>query len=282
MARKNYPLEKSSVCRNCGSENIENYCSHCGQTVQTQRFTLGAFFDIFFDAFSLEKGFIHTFVYLFTKPGTVIKDSISGRTKPYANPLKYLIIIAGVYAFIFVTTNIYEKTLTTTYDFMFNSTETMQQVKAAADENPGQAEFQTKLFEVMGKYLNLIPLILIPFMSKASKWLYKSRKYLYGEHLIINCYVIAQSFAIITVVMLLILLIPAWIKYFPIISGIIFLSYMSYAYHKIFSKHLFVNIIKTISTYIIGYIYFLLFFVAVGLVAMIVIVMIKLTASGAF
>ena len=43
---------------------------------------------------------------LFTHPGKVVNEYINGKTRLYYNPLKYIIIIAGIYAFLTIYLNI--------------------------------------------------------------------------------------------------------------------------------------------------------------------------------
>lgn len=249
MATKTHLLEKSKVCKNCGSENIDNYCSNCGQKIYTKRFTLKNFFFVFLDAFNIEKGFIYTLKMLTFKPGVIINEYIKGKTKSYFNPLKYVIIVAGIYAIIVVSTNILETSVDATNEIMSeNSEETI--------------ELQKNFIEFFKQYINIIPLLIIPFLSLVTMWFYRSKKLFYGEFLIVNCYLIAQSFAISCILAIpLALFIPTLFNYFPLILLMITIIYFSYALYKVFLGSPIVAIIKAILIYVIGTLFFYIFFI---------------------
>ncbi|MFC2104914.1 DUF3667 domain-containing protein, partial [Bacteroidota bacterium] len=183
MTSKNLNMELSNTCKNCGSENIETYCSNCGQKIYTKRFTLKNFLLVFLNAFNIEKGFLYTLKMLFIQPGIIINDYIKGKTKQYFNPLKYVLIVAGLFAFLMITTNIFDTSYKASNDALYNSSEVLKQQKN--DELALQME--NKMLEYVKQYMNLIPLIIIPFFSLVSMWFYRSRKLFYGEFLIVNC-----------------------------------------------------------------------------------------------
>ena len=137
-------LEKTQVCKNCNSVHINNYCSDCGQKIYTKRFTLKNFFFVFLDAFNIEKGFLYTLRMLFTQPGKVINDYISGKTKSYFNPLKYVLIIAGIFAFLVVSTGIIDTSIKTTNEVVYNSSEVMKQQQEMMQNDEEALQLQKK------------------------------------------------------------------------------------------------------------------------------------------
>jgi len=264
MASKDKLFEKTSTCRNCGSENIENYCSNCGQKVYIKRFTLKAFLGVFLDAFDIEKGFIHTFIQLFTKPGIVINNYIKGKTKSYFNPLKYVIIIAGVYAFLVISTDFFDQSIKTANEIMLKNNEQFQNL----EDKDEVLQKQNQWMELYKKYINLLPLLLIPIISLASKWIYKSKKYFYGEHLIINSYILAHSFVLIILVVPLIIFLPSITKYFPLLVGVLTVIYIIYAYNKTFNGSPIISLIKSIFVLLIGYILFIIALILIMIIAL--------------
>jgi|GEM_PF-911334 len=261
MTSKNKFLEKTSVCKNCNSTQINNYCSECGQIVQHKRFTLRSAFEIFIDAFSFEKGFFHTFIMLLTKPGVILIDSISGKTRPYANPLKYLLITASVYAFIFIYSGFFEDSMEMGNELFHNSNSTLSEINNNAQQNDAAVLFQNKIKDAVKDYLNLIPLLLIPFTSLATKWFYRKSKLLYGEFIILNTYISAQEYALVSLIILPIaLFIPSFYKYATLLTGVISLGYYIFALHKSLKGSLILTIFKAISINIIGFILFFFLF----------------------
>lgn len=89
-------IEKRKSCANCGSQNISDYCADCGQKIHTTRLRTGALLkDLTSRLFNLEKGLLHTLVDLLRRPGMVIRDYVSGKQKPYVNPLTFFFIGAA-------------------------------------------------------------------------------------------------------------------------------------------------------------------------------------------
>lgn len=86
------------------------------------------------------------------------------------------------------------------------------------------------------KYINLIPLLLIPFASLFSKWYYRKKQLYYGEHLIINTFVFAQIFVISNGLLLAVIAVPRLLTVFPIISAGLISLYFIYAYYRYFRR----------------------------------------------
>ena len=77
------------------------YCARCGQRAWTQRHTLRSLGrEVVGKVLGLEQGFLHTVKRLSVAPGTVTRDYIAGRTRPYTHPLAYLVISFGAFALI--------------------------------------------------------------------------------------------------------------------------------------------------------------------------------------
>ena len=125
------------------------------------------------------------------------------------------------------------------------------------------------------QYVNFIPLLLIPFTSLISKWFYKSRKLLYGEHLIINCYLFAQSFIIIVLLVPIIVLIPALMRLFPLITALTTIVYLSFALGKVFRKSAVKAFFSALGVYLIGFLLFMLFLAIVMFIVVLFITLIK-------
>lgn len=88
-----------AVCISCGAERMGPYCSRCGQREMRGRHTLrGMATGVLARILNLESGFIHTAVGLTVRPGTVISDFIAGRTRPYTNPVAYLVVAFAAFA----------------------------------------------------------------------------------------------------------------------------------------------------------------------------------------
>ncbi len=246
---------KVIVCKNCGSRQVDNYCSICGQKTHLKRFTFRGFLSVIFSAFSLEKGFILTAKTLTINPGKLIHEYLNGRTKDYYNPLKYLLIVSAINALLFLKFKFLDSTIAMTNDLM------------GLDQQ--NIELQAKLTSLFIKYLNLMMMFMFPFISIVSILFYRKHKLNYVEHLIINCYVYSHVALISIFIFPFYLIFPILVKYIYLIAFFVVAVYITYAYHKIFGS----SIIKSLlGAVIVNYLGQALFTVVLMLLFIVVIV----------
>jgi hypothetical protein len=258
MKSKALYFEKETVCKNCGSTQINNYCCNCGQKVYTKRFTIKSFFFVILNTLSLERGFFYTAKMLFTHPGKVVNEYINGKTRLYYNPLKYIIIIAGIYAFLTIYLNI--------LDANIESNEYFQKNVDSLQNSEELLQMQEKWMDIFKQYINLIPLLLVPFTSLVSKWFYRSKKLFYGEHLVINCFIFAQIFILYILWSPVAVIIPSLITYFPLLTFISSIIYLCYALYSIFHESPFRAIMGGMVVYFLGMLLFFLFFLIIVII----------------
>lgn len=85
-------------CLNCGTDFKGNYCPNCGQKSNTGRLGWKHVINHFFGVFTnVERGFIHTCIDLFYRPGYLIRDYINGRRADYNKPLSMLFVLATLH-----------------------------------------------------------------------------------------------------------------------------------------------------------------------------------------
>lgn len=242
-------MEDTSKCRSCNSVISGNYCSECGQKVIHERFTVSSFVQTLLAAFNLEKGFLFTVKELFIHPGNAVNDYLSGKTKPYVNPLTYLLVIGGVYSFLLLKLNIFDAG--------------MEAIGTPSPTTDEAMALQNKWFTFYKNIINFIPLLLIPFISLASKWVYKSRQLYYGEFLIINSFLFVQILVLIVVLAPIVLIAPPIAEVFPFITLFIIIAYLSYSLKSIFRESFFRSLVKAILSLLLGYLLFVIFFVLI-------------------
>lgn len=248
-------------CPNCGSAATDKYCSACGQKIYQKRFTFKGFIEVVGDALNIERGFIHTLIWMFRDPGKVVNDYLNGKTKRYFNPLNYILIIAGIYAFLVLSLNILDSSISSTNQML--QSESMQ-------ASPEALELQKLWVETVKKYVNFIPLLMIPFASLCSKWYYQRRKLYYGEHLILITFIFAQSILISVIVAPLILVIPDMLKIYPLINFSLTLIYFTYALFRIYKNSVLNAFSGALIIYLGGFVFFMLFVLLVFTSGMIV------------
>ncbi len=94
-----YVDKQKHHCTNCHMEFEGNYCNNCSQSCNTPRFTYQTVVKNFLGGITnIDSGFFFTIKELFTRPGYMIRDYISGRRVIYFRPLQMLFVLAAVYA----------------------------------------------------------------------------------------------------------------------------------------------------------------------------------------
>ena len=84
---------ETSMCANCGSPRESAFCAHCGQKHLTERLRFGEMMrEMVSRLTDFDRGLLHTFLDLMIRPGQVAKDYVTGKQKPYVNPLTYFFI----------------------------------------------------------------------------------------------------------------------------------------------------------------------------------------------
>ncbi len=250
-------IESETItCKNCGNHYRGLFCNECGQKNITERNTVKHFLEIAFNSFDLNRGVIFTAVSLFKNPGKLINDYISGKTKPYYNPLSYLLIIASIYALLMIGFNIFD-----------TSFEEMSEI-LGHDEK--QTQFQSEINVYIKKYLSFISVLILPFYSLLSRWVLKKFKLNYAEHLVLNTYFIAQYLLIFTLLILVFVLFPSIIKFAMPMGLIVFVAYFTYGIKSVFNTSIIRSLLSTLATFVGGMTLFYIFLLIVTILVLIV------------
>jgi hypothetical protein len=251
------------TCKNCGSNQVAEFCSHCGQKTITDRYTTKSFFIKFLSAFNFEKGFFYTLKMLFINPGEVVNNYLSGKTKAYYNPLNYLLLAAGIGTALMVWFGVMDANIE-------NYNEAL-----GFNKDDKALNLQKKMMVHMKQYINIIALLMLPFISLFSKWLYNKHKLFYGEHLIMNSFLFGQTSVISIIFFPLLLIFPYLTNYYSLIAGTFAFIYFSYALKGVFKNSMIKSMFGTIVIFVGGYILFFIFFMIV-----MIIIIIVMTISG--
>lgn len=86
-----------NTCKNCKSKFTGNYCYNCGQKY-IEKISIKSLFSKVFEIFELESGFILTLLTIICKPRIFFDEYLSGKTKPYSNPIVFMITIMAFIA----------------------------------------------------------------------------------------------------------------------------------------------------------------------------------------
>lgn len=247
---------KENECKNCKSHFQGLYCNKCGQKLIQERNTLKHFFELIFDFFNIERGLSYTIKLLFTNPGQLINEYLTGRTKDFYNPLKYLFIIVGLSTIFVIWSDIFDTNLENTKKLLGSGNE----------EN----NFQSLVDSYVKEYLNLITILILPFYSLISKWIFKKHKQYYAEHLIINSYLFAQYTLMQTIILFIVYFIPGLIKFLDLFGLAVFVSYYTYALRSIYKIKFLKSFVASIGIFVISALLFLLSFLMLGIIVLVV------------
>ncbi len=250
---------ESITCKNCNNNFEGKYCNNCGQKVINHRNTIKHFFRYLLQGFDIDKGVLFTARSLFVNPGKVLADYLNGRTVIYYNPLKYLLIIASIYALLMIWFNIFDSNLRSMNDMI--------------GVNDNQTNLQRQINLYTKNYMSFISILILPFYSLMSKWIFHRKKLFYAEHLILNAFFMSQYLLIITFSLFVIIIFPALTVYLFPFGLVVFIVYYTYGYHSYFSISYVRSLLSSIGTSLGGMI---LFYVFIAIISIIVFLVLRL------
>jgi len=145
------------------------------------------------DSLNLEKGILYTAKELTIRPGKTIRNYIEGKRVRYSNPVKYLLLISAIAAFI----NLYVP-----YEDILNI-----KVEGTTDEAKAVETTITQLFGlVYRQYFTVIMVASIPIISFLTWIFFFKHKVNFAENMVLNTYLSAQSLIIYIILNIPILL----------------------------------------------------------------------------
>ncbi len=246
-------------CKNCGEILHGVYCSVCGQKLITKRITLRNIFqDVLAIFTNVEKGFLYTFIMLLKNPGEVVHRYISGSTVRYFPPLRYLVLWIAISVAISL------------FFGVFDQQQGMMQDYTMLSEEPEvldmQLELQQKIQNEIRKYLNVLPLLILPFMGLTSYWLFRRRGQNYAEHLVLNAFAYGQTTAISIIFTLFVIISPTLLPFLFFAGLLLTILYYTHLYHGFYELSWVGAAVKALLTTVLGYALFIIFSGLIGMV----------------
>jgi len=161
-------------CKNCNEEGSGNFCTNCGQRLEINPITLRAILDELIAAINLERGLLHTFQDLSTRPGKMIREYIAGKRIVYMSPLRYLFFMVAIGALA----------------GLFYKVDPI--VEVGADEIQNAATYK-EIERVIKEYYSLLSFVSVPFFALFSWMFFKKNNRSFAQHLVLNAYVSAHA-----------------------------------------------------------------------------------------
>ncbi len=203
---------------------------------------------------NVDSGFWYTMRELFVRPATVIDSYLSGATRRYYNPFRYYFIIIAVSALLQLSLGIFD----------------LQQAEIRETLNPNMTEEQLQqqliIMEYTKKFLNIIPLFILPFIALGFKWMFRKQKWNFAEHLIGTTYIYGQTAVLGLIPLLVFYFVPQYIGWgFPL-SILLSTLYFAYAYRKTFEMSAVPAFIRSLFAIILGFVLMMVFMGLLGMV----------------
>ncbi|MCU0368886.1 MAG: DUF3667 domain-containing protein [Cyclobacteriaceae bacterium] len=183
----------TATCLNCNKELNGDYCSHCGQSAKTHRFTLKYVFkqDFLFSILHVNRGLLYSIKELFTRPGHSIREYIKGKRVTHLNYFTLLVIILLVFSLVEELTPFHYADLVET-----------------------QKEIVEGFESLIKKHPKYLYLGIIPFHALFSFLFFKRAMQNYAEHFVLNTYKISA----ILILNILFILLASFVKDISIIK----------------------------------------------------------------
>jgi hypothetical protein len=175
-------MEKGNNCLNCGNTSEENYCSNCGQDVDTHPIDWHYLLHDLQHFLHLDNSFFYTVKQLFIRPGEAIRDYMDGKRVGYFGPLSTVLTISGIYILIYYLGNIAPLNILSQMVIILN-----------------EVMYNDELFFpdwLVDNYAFIELLVFIPVFSVASYFAFYKFKFSFFEHIAINAFLSAQRMLI--------------------------------------------------------------------------------------
>lgn len=215
------------VCTNCGFEYEGKFCPQCGVKKNNGRiYFKDQLHDALYYVFSLDSPITNTFKGLFTNPGKVGREYISGKRKKYYTPIKYFILLTAIY---FLTIKL------TGIDPVSYKAEGIQ------------------------KNMSYFIFLLAPLFALNLKLFFFKRGYNYSEYLAYMFYIVGNAFLLLTLNIPLSLIFPnnLLLDFIPFLY--VYWALVSFHTGKLISR-----LILSLLTLIFTYVLFTLFLFTVA------------------
>jgi hypothetical protein len=205
------------ACPACAQVSTGEFCQACGEGLHPKRASLrqiaGSIPDIFFD---IDSGLFYTLRQLIFHPALTIRNFFNGDRSRHMNPLKFLLYMSAMYAFLYIYFDIH-----------------------SVPENytgvPNAAYLQM-MDEQFIKCQSFINMFSLPFLSLCTWLIFGPSKLYYGEHLLLNSYLVgfALFFQIIIFPISLLRNGTAWVDSMDYLALILIFVWCTRTYYGLF------------------------------------------------
>jgi hypothetical protein len=245
-------------CQNCGADLTDTYCPRCGQkkTAVYDKSVSSLMKHFVEEFFTWDSRFFLSMKYLFTRPGYLTHEYISGRIQRYTSPIKLFLFTSLAIFFILIKTDPdnYKSLVTeaTTEDDFFKEFILEQQSKS----NEPDELFIDNFNEEINGNITLYLFIIMFVFSVLLEIVYFTKHIYYAEHIVFTLH----FFTFVLWCLLFSVIVQGLSEYFFyfflfILPGIYLLIALKSVYHKTLWKAIIVCSFLTFCYWILVFVW---------------------------
>ena len=231
-----------TTCKNCNAQITEKYCSNCGHPAKLKRIDGHYVKHEIEHLLHLEKGIFYTIKELLIRPGQSVKAFIHDDRNRLVKPVIFIIITSLIYT---VTVNFF-KIKDNFISFSSNEATTITNA----------------IFGWLKGNLGYANIIIGIFVASWIKLFFKKYDYNFFEILILLCFVMGMGMLIASVFAMVTGVTKIRVGGF---GGVIYFIYCFWSIGQFFDKSKIMSYIKSIVAFMLGWVSFSIFTLAIGL-----------------
>lgn len=229
------------VCKNCSTKVLDNFCTHCGQSIKVSKITVRDTLQDFLNStFSVNAPLLVTLKLLVINPGKLYREFLNGKRKTYYKPVPFFILTTIILVLV--------RTLTSYDPFKEIDNNTI-------DDPNFERLIATGKF--MSKNINNFLLLFVISLSMSFKLFFR-KSYTLAEYLAIAFYIVGIYTLFAALSLFLTNFVSGNVQYVPFLIMVV---YVLYALNSLFPQKKIQVTLKTLILYPIAvFIYVILGF----------------------
>lgn len=233
-------------CKECNKQIIENFCSNCGQPAKLKRIDKHYISHEVLHLLHFEKGFLYTAKELIKRPGYSIREFINENRTKHMKPVAFLILTSLLFTLI---AHIFHA------DDIYNGKENLEFGKSSIND----------ILHWVQTHLGYANILMGIFIALCVKLFFRKYKYNLFEITVLLCFVMGQGMLLLTLITFFVGIITQ--QLYTILISVIGFAYPTWAIGQFFESAKIVSYIKAFFAYLLGYLFFYIAIIPIGLIA---------------
>jgi hypothetical protein len=194
--------KQAQGCLSCGSELAGRFCSHCGEkAMKDQHRSLKHFFSEFIHVVThADSKLLKSFKYLFTRPGFITNEHLSGRRKLYTPPIS-LFIIANLAYLLISPIDALNSRFGSQAGQLYAGTITKTIEKKKVERGWSDQQLESKYNLRSEKIAKLLLILMVVFLSAPLALIFYRKDRYYYDHLVLATEIMNFVIFIVLIIM---------------------------------------------------------------------------------